>query len=244
MEKIVKTIKIDKELVEINGENKFIISTGSSYNFNILLKSEHTDFGYFDGINNIDLVETTLPPTTEETTEPPLSPTTENTTLEPTTLPEISTTDGNTETLNAPTSVTAIPTSGDLVGVTWNDVSNNENGFEIQVRVGSGSFIDAGSVGSNVTDFNYDVQDLYNNNLVNGDTLVHRVRSFNANGMSAWVEADPISFGGGGLGGGTGDGDLGGGGSSGGSGDGGDLDDGGSGDGTNSGTLDPAIGFE
>lgn len=51
MEKINKTIKINKELIEISGDTKYIIATGSSYNFNILLKSEYIDFGHFDYIN-------------------------------------------------------------------------------------------------------------------------------------------------------------------------------------------------
>lgn len=50
MEKITKTIKVDTELVEVSGDTK-IINSQVDYNFNILLKSEYVDFGFFDSIN-------------------------------------------------------------------------------------------------------------------------------------------------------------------------------------------------
>jgi Divergent InlB B-repeat domain len=69
-------------------------------------------------------------------------------------------------------------TSAALLNLTWEDRSDNENGFRIERRIGtSGSYQPLASVGSNVVTYT----DL---NLTNGTTYCYRVFAFNLAGNS------------------------------------------------------------
>jgi hypothetical protein len=66
------------------------------------------------------------------------------------------------------------------IGVTWWDMSNNETGFEVQRKTGSGGIWGTiATKGANVS-----IHDDYT--VVSGRTYYYRVRSVNANGNSAW----------------------------------------------------------
>jgi hypothetical protein len=68
--------------------------------------------------------------------------------------------------------------SAALLNITWDDTSDNENGFRIERRIGtSGSYQPLASVGSNVVTYT----DL---NLANSTTYCYRVFAFNSAGNS------------------------------------------------------------
>ena len=64
--------------------------------------------------------------------------------------------------------------------LSWSDNSSNENGFNIERRVGTtGTYAQIARVGSNVKSY-------IDTNLLNSTTYCYRVRSYNSAGSSAY----------------------------------------------------------
>ena len=79
----------------------------------------------------------------------------------------------------APTGLVATATSSSAITLTWADQSNNETGFKIERKVGTGSFTQIATVGTNVTAY-------ANTGLTSSTTYSYRVRSTNSGGDSAY----------------------------------------------------------
>ncbi len=54
----------------------------------------------------------------------------------------------------APSSLTGTITSSTEINLTWTDNSNNETGFKIERKIGSGAYAVVGTVAANITTFN------------------------------------------------------------------------------------------
>jgi hypothetical protein len=81
-------------------------------------------------------------------------------------------------TMNAPTNASATPTSSNMIIITWNDNSTDEQGFKIERATSStGPFTEVGSVSANITTFTA--------NGLNAQTqYFFRVKAFNSTGYS------------------------------------------------------------
>jgi hypothetical protein len=66
-----------------------------------------------------------------------------------------------------------------MISLRWSDNSNNEQGFRIQRRVGTGAWAQIAQVGANVTTFS-------NTGLTANTTYVYRVVAYNASGSSGY----------------------------------------------------------
>ncbi len=93
----------------------------------------------------------------------------------------------------APSGLTATAVSSSQINLSWTDNSNNETGFTIQRKTGSGgTYGQIATVGANVTTFN-------NTGLAAGTTYYYQVDANNAYGTSAWSnEASAATSSGGG----------------------------------------------
>jgi hypothetical protein len=80
-----------------------------------------------------------------------------------------------------PSNLTATPLSTSQVNLSWNDNSNNEDGFKIERCTGSGcsDFVQIATVGSGVTSYP-------NNGLSASTTYSYRIRAYNSGGDSAY----------------------------------------------------------
>ena len=86
----------------------------------------------------------------------------------------------DSSTVAAPTGATATPAAGLAMNVSWTDNSNNETGFKIERSTDGKTFIQVGTVGANVTNF----QDT---GLASGTTYYYRVCAFDQDyGNSAY----------------------------------------------------------
>jgi hypothetical protein len=79
----------------------------------------------------------------------------------------------------SPSNLAASAISSKQVKLTWQDKSNNETGFKIERKTGTGVWGQIATVGPNVTVFT-------NAGLTSGKTYVYRVRASNAVGNSAY----------------------------------------------------------
>ena len=79
----------------------------------------------------------------------------------------------------APTELSAVRASSSQINLTWTDNANNETGFKIERRTGTGSFTEVGTVGANVTSYS-------NTGLANNTQYTYRVRAYNDAGDSAY----------------------------------------------------------
>ncbi|MDD5194775.1 MAG: fibronectin type III domain-containing protein [Candidatus Omnitrophica bacterium] len=81
----------------------------------------------------------------------------------------------------APTNLTAASISSSQINLAWQDKSNNEEGFKIERSLNQTSgFIQAASVGANITSFN--------NTGLNADTIYfYKVKAYNSGGDSAYT---------------------------------------------------------
>lgn len=78
---------------------------------------------------------------------------------------------------SAPNNLVGTATSTSQINLTWSDQSNNEQGFYIERRVGSGSFSQIAQVNANITSYS-------NTGLTENTAYSYRVRAFNAIGPS------------------------------------------------------------
>ena len=81
----------------------------------------------------------------------------------------------------APTGLVARAASSGQISISWTDTSGNEDGFKIDRCTGSSctSFVQIAQVGANV-------QTYLNTRVKSGTIYRYRVRSYNANGDSAY----------------------------------------------------------
>ena len=90
--------------------------------------------------------------------------------------------------LSAPSNLTATPISSSQINLTWQDNSDNDSGFEIQRKTGSGSYSQIATVGAGVTSYS-------NTALSASTTYYYRVRAYNAAGNSEYSdEASAITL--------------------------------------------------
>jgi hypothetical protein len=76
---------------------------------------------------------------------------------------------------------TIIITQPSQLNLTWQDNSTNENGFQIDRRIGTtGSYVQIAAVGLNVNSY-------VNTGLVSGTTYCYRVRAVNSSAMSGYT---------------------------------------------------------
>ena len=79
---------------------------------------------------------------------------------------------------SAPTNLTASAVSSSQINLAWTDTSNNETGFQIERKTGSGSYAVVATVGAGVTSYS-DI------GLTSATTYFYQVRSTNGAGASA-----------------------------------------------------------
>ncbi|MEO1448147.1 MAG: glycoside hydrolase family 9 protein [Bacteroidota bacterium] len=87
----------------------------------------------------------------------------------------------------APTSLTALVNPQDNVELQWNESTDNEIGFQVERKLGSGEFVLVTNTSSNVTDF-------VDAGLADG-TYTYRVRSYNSIGFSAYTSEQTVVIG-------------------------------------------------
>lgn len=73
----------------------------------------------------------------------------------------------------------AVPALAAGLKLDWIDNSTNEEGFNIQRKVGAGNYAALGKVGANVKTYT-------DTNLAEGVTYCYQVNAYNAAGASAW----------------------------------------------------------
>ena len=79
----------------------------------------------------------------------------------------------------APTNLKATTTGTSTTTLTWSDQSNNEDGFKIERKTGSGSFSEIGTAGANATSFN-------DTGLDPSTVYTYQVRAFTSSANSAY----------------------------------------------------------
>ena len=77
----------------------------------------------------------------------------------------------------APSNLVATTAGTDQINLTWDDNASNEDGFKIERKEGTGSFVEITTVGVDVTDY-------ADSGLADGTTFTYRVRAYNADGNS------------------------------------------------------------
>jgi transcriptional regulator CtsR len=80
---------------------------------------------------------------------------------------------------NAPSDLIATPISSSQINLTWQDNSDNETGFKIERKTGSGSYSQIATIGAGVTSYS-------NTGLTTSTTYYYRVRAYSAAGDSAY----------------------------------------------------------
>ncbi len=88
---------------------------------------------------------------------------------------------------SAPAGLTAVAVSGSQINLTWTDTSNNEAGFKIERKTGSGNFVQIITVGPNTTVYS-------DTGLSTGITYTYRIRAYNDAGDSEYcTEASAVT---------------------------------------------------
>ncbi|HEV7783540.1 MAG TPA: polysaccharide lyase family 7 protein [Chitinophagaceae bacterium] len=110
---------------------------------------------------------------------------------------EVSATTSSTPPPAAPSGLTAIAAGTSVINLAWSDNSNNETGFKLERKTGSGGTYSeiAGSIAAGAVSFS-------NTGLTANTTYFYRIRSYNASGNSTYsneASATTSSSGGGSL---------------------------------------------
>jgi hypothetical protein len=92
----------------------------------------------------------------------------------------------------APSNLIATAVSQNQINLTWQDNSNNEQGYKIERKTQGGSYSQIGQVGA-------DVQSYSDQSLGSGTTYCYRVKAYNADGDSAPSNEDCATTQGGGT---------------------------------------------
>ena len=79
---------------------------------------------------------------------------------------------------NPPKNLSGSVISSTQINLSWTDKSNNETGFKIERKTGTGSYVIVGTIDSNLSTFT-------NTELVPNTTYTYRVSSFNTFGNSS-----------------------------------------------------------
>ena len=79
----------------------------------------------------------------------------------------------------APANLSSSILSNSRIELKWTDQSNNENGFKIERKTGTGSFTEIDTVAQNI-------QSYIDTGLTSGSTYYYRVRAYNASGNSSY----------------------------------------------------------
>ena len=88
--------------------------------------------------------------------------------------------------LVAPTNLTATAVSNTKINLVWTHTSGSEHGFNIERKIGSGSFVPLVTVGPNVT--------TYSNAFLSPNTqYTYRVRAFRGTARSDWAVSGPVT---------------------------------------------------
>jgi subtilisin family serine protease len=85
----------------------------------------------------------------------------------------------------APTNLNATAISASQVSLTWRDNANNEQGFRIERKVGTGRWAQIAEVPANTTSY-------ANGGLTRNTSYRYRVRAFNSGGTSAWATSGVV----------------------------------------------------
>jgi hypothetical protein len=85
-----------------------------------------------------------------------------------------------TDTLSDVTGLTSTATSNSTVSLSWNDTSDNEDGFTLERATGSGAFSALADLAANTTSFS-------DSNLTANNTYTYQIRGYNSNGTSNFV---------------------------------------------------------
>lgn len=81
----------------------------------------------------------------------------------------------------APTNLVVTEVTSDSIRIAWTDQANNETGFKIERKTGTGSYSEIATVGANTTS--------YRNTGLSANTLyTYRVRAYNSSGNSAYTQ--------------------------------------------------------
>lgn len=91
------------------------------------------------------------------------------------------TTGGSVTTITAPSGMTPTANSSTQITVNWTDNSNNETGFQVERKTGTGAFAQVGQVAAGVTTY------VDSNGLTPSTTYTYRVRAFNATTTSDYT---------------------------------------------------------
>jgi len=99
---------------------------------------------------------------------------------------EVSITTGDTPA--APSNLVAVLATGDSALLSWSDNSNNESGFMLERRTGSGSYTQIATLTANTNSY-------INTGLSPNTTYRYRIRAYNSSGESAWSNEANVTTG-------------------------------------------------
>jgi hypothetical protein len=86
---------------------------------------------------------------------------------------------------SAPTNLVARAASRTQINLTWRDNANNEQGFRVERKIGTGLWTQIVELPANTTSY-------ANGGLTRNTSYRYRVRAFNAGGTSAWVTSAAV----------------------------------------------------
>ena len=90
--------------------------------------------------------------------------------------------------VSAPTSLAALALTNSRVELTWIDRSNNESGFRIERKTGTGSYVEIGTAGANTESY-------IDTGLSSSATYSYRIRAYNSAGNSTYSNEVSIKMG-------------------------------------------------
>ncbi len=87
---------------------------------------------------------------------------------------------------NPPADFKGVMNGATRIDFTWSDASNNEDGFKLERKLGSGSYLLIASVGQNVISYS-------DTSLISGSSYSYRIYSYNSKGNSSYSSEVLIS---------------------------------------------------